>query len=69
MIGLRLMNRRKIYTCPSCLEDIYTGDTAIDYQHNIFCSDTCLHDYVDGESKDFVVGEDDLPNEEWGTDR
>ncbi len=55
------VNNGKCY-CYECSEELHYGDECVRYDDEIFCCENCLEHYIQRNSEDSTIDEDDLDN-------
>lgn len=55
------VNNGKCY-CYECSEELHYGDECVRYDDEIFCCESCLEHYIERNSEDSTIDEDDLDN-------
>ena len=55
------VNNGKCY-CYECSEELHYGDECVRYDDEIFCCESCLEHYIQRNSEDSTIDEDDLDN-------
>ena len=48
--------------CYECSEELHYGDDCVRYDDEIFCCEGCLEHYIQRNSEDSTIDEDDLDN-------